>query len=173
MKVKIVFYTFIAALGVMYPKKLGIPAPPPIPKNPVSDMLDLEETQEEIAIRAERRLREHGFSDELITGALVNAYAESELNVDAVGKAGERGIFQLHPQGLGHGMSIDEMRDIRASVDRVARAIKKNKKIMKLEKAGATAEAHTAAFCVEIERPDKKHSKAKSRVRLMKKMLIN
>lgn len=172
MKGKIITY-IVLSVGMTYPSKLGTPPPPAFPDYRVVKTLDLNDEQKETAMRVERRMREHGFSDELITAALVNAYAESRLNVQAVGQAGERGIFQLHPSGLGHGMSTNEMQDIRTSVDRIAKAIRKNKKIMKLEASQASIADHTAAFCIEIERPAKKHEKAKHRVRLMKKILIN
>lgn len=160
-------------VGLLCPKRVAIPPPPSPPKYPVAKSLNVDDHQKETAMMVERRMRDHGFSDELIAAALVNAYAESELNSHAIGKAGERGIFQLHPEGLGHGMSINEMQDIRTSVDRIAKAIKKNKRMMKLEASQASTAEHTAAFCVEIERPSNKHEKARRRVRLMKKMLIN
>lgn len=158
---------------IVWPSSVAVP--PPLPPNPfpISETMQLTYEQELIAQQVEERLRHHGFSDELIIGALVNAYAESGLNVEAVGKEGERGIFQLHPEGLGKKMKIEEMRDVDTSVDRIIRALRKNKKMMQLEERGGSAAEHVAAFCVNIERPSDKHKKALSRVRLMEKILIN
>jgi hypothetical protein len=166
----------VVITSLLYPSKVAVPPappPPPEPEYPVADMFEFEPEQEEVAKQVEGRLRDHGFSDELITAALVNAYAESGLNASVIGKAGERGIFQLHPEGLGHSMTVDDMLDVESASDRIAWAVKRNKKIMGLESRSASADTLTAAFCIEIERPSNKHEKAKKRVRLMKKMLIN
>lgn len=126
-----------------------------------------------VAQQVEERFRERGFSDEFIVGALVNAYAESGLNVLAVGREGERGIFQLHPKGLGSKMTIEEMQDVDTSVERIVRAVRKNETIMSLEQRGGSPAEHVEAFCIDIERPRDKHKKARARVRLMKKILVN
>lgn len=157
----------------LWPSKVAVPPPPPPNPYPVTSTFRFDYKQLVVARRVERRLRMYGFSDELIAGALVNAYAESELNIGAVGKAGELGIFQLNPKGLGHGMTTAEMQDISISVDRIAKAILKNERIMDLERSGATAEEHTLTFCKEIERPSHKERKARERVRLLGKIMID
>jgi hypothetical protein len=157
----------------LWPSKVAVPPPPPPDLYPVTSTFKFDYKQLIIARHVERRLRRYGFSDELITGALVNAYAESELNADVVGKAGERGVFQLNPKGLGHGMTINEMQDISLSVDRIASAVLKNDRIMELERSGGTAEQHTLVFCKEIERPSHKDRKARERVELMQKIMID
>ena len=81
--------------GLMWPKKLTDPGTPPKMKFPVTDSLNLTIDQSETSAQIERGLRYHGFSDELITGAIVNAYAESNLDKTVIGRAGERGVFQL------------------------------------------------------------------------------
>jgi hypothetical protein len=139
-------------------------------KFPVTDSLNLTVDQSETSAQIERSLRYHGFSDELITGAIVNAYAESNLDKTAIGRAGERGVFQLHPQGLGKRMSIEQMQDIMTSTHKIAGAVKKNKRLMKFEKSGADAETLTAIFCEEIERPKNKRIKGRQRAKLVKKI---
>ena len=156
-----------------WPSKVAVPPPPPPNPFPITSMFKLDHEQELVAQQVEGRMRDHGFSNELIIGALVNAYAESGLDVAAVGKAGERGIFQLNPKGLGHNMTKQEMRDINSSVDRIAVAVKKNERLMKLEERGGTAEQHASLFCKEIERPKHKNRKALERVRLMEKIMID
>lgn len=158
---------------LMWPSSVAVPPPPPPNPFPISDSLELSSEQALVAQQVEERLRDYGFSDELIVGALVNAYAESELNVLAVGKEGERGIFQLHPEGLGNKMTINEMQDIDKSIDRIVRAIRKSEMIMRLERRRGSAAEHVEAFCIDIERPSNKFKKARARVQLMEKMLIN
>lgn len=158
---------------LMWPSKVSIPPPPPPNLYPVTSKFKFDYKQLVIAHRVERRLRRHGFSDELIAGALVNAYAESQFDVSAIGNAGERGIFQLNPKGLGHGMTINEMEDIGLSVERIVDAIQKNRKIMDLEENGGSVSDHVLAFCREIERPKNKEQKARDRIRLMQKIMID
>jgi len=161
-------------LGVfLWPSKVAVPPQPAPNPFPVTSLFILDSDQEAVAHQVEERLREHGFSNELIIGALVNAYAESGLDVSVVGKAGERGIFQLNPKGLGHNMTKEEMRDVVTSVDRIAKAVRKNERVMALEESEGTATQHALAFCKEIERPKHKERKARERVKLMEKIMID
>jgi len=161
-------------LGVLFwPSKVAVPPPRAPNPFPVTSQFILDPKQEAVAQQVEERLREHGFSNELITGALVNAYAESQLDVNVVGKAGERGIFQLNPKGLGRNMTKAEMHDVVTSVDRIARAVRKNDRVMALEENGGTAAQHALAFCKEIERPKHKERRARERVKLMEKIMID
>ena len=156
--------------GLMWPKKVTDPGTPPKMKFPVTDSLNLTVDQRETSLQIERGLRHYGFSDELITGAIVNAYAESDLDKTAVGRAGERGVFQLNPRGLGKKMSAEQMHDIMTSTHKIAGAVKNNKRLMKFEAAGADAETLTAIFCEEIERPKNKRMKGRQRAKLVKKI---
>ena len=162
-------FILVSAIA-LYPSKVSKAAPEPYVFT-VTNKLALNDDQTSIARGIERNLRSHGFSDNLITGAIVNAYAESGLNPSAVGAAGELGIFQINPQGLGKKMKPHEMKDNKKSIDRIIVALKKNKKIMSLEKQDASATDHTIAFCTEIERPKDKLRKAKQRVKIMKKIM--
>ncbi len=157
----------------LWPSHVAVPPRPEPARYPVSESMKLSDDQLSIATQVEKRMRYHGFSDESIAGALINAYAESKLNVNAVGRAGEIGIFQLNPRGLGRNMSTSDMRDVRKSVDRVARAMKKNDKIMKLEARGADIDDHVRAFCTEIERPKNRYKKAKDREKMIEKMMVD
>jgi len=154
----------------LYPSEISRAEPEPY-EFTVANNLVLNDDQVDIARGIERKLRSHGFSDNLIMGAIVNAYAESKLNPDAVGSAGELGIFQINPRGLGKKMKPHEMKDTKKSIDRIIGALKKSKKIMSLEKREASAAEHTIAFCTEIERPKDKLRKAKQRVKIMKEIM--
>ena len=154
---------------LIWPSTLAIPLN--ITKtNYISDILHFSRVQRSVARRIEDRLRKHRFSDGLIIGAIVNAYAESRLNTNAVGPGNSRGIFQMTPSGLGHSMSIHEMHDVEASSDRVAVAIKKNSRMMRAESIGADFETFTSIFCLEIERPANKSLKALHRVALLRSL---
>lgn len=160
----------LVSAAALYPSKVSRAAPD-VYEFTVANKLALSNDQADIARGIERSLKSHGFSDNLIIGAIVNAYAESRLNPAAVGSAGELGIFQINPQGLGKKMKPHEMKDARTSVDKIAEAVKKSKKIMSLEKKAASAAEHTIAFCTEIERPKDKFRKAKQRVKIMKEIM--
>lgn len=163
------FATFCACI-LLWPSETMSLEPP---KNSfhVSDSMDLTDPQRQVAQQIEKEMRDYDFSDELIAGAIINAYAESKLDPMAIGSEMERGVFQLHPSGLGKGMSPDEMHDVRHSVDRIARAIKRNRKMLRLQVQNASIEEQVKSFCIEIERPSNSYEKALGRVRLMKKIV--
>lgn len=158
----------IAACFVMLflPSKLGTPE---ILKHafPVSDRLNLQHDQRIVAQQIEGRLRKHKISDGIIMGAIVNAYAESRLNPLAIGPGNTHGIFQLLPGGLGHDMTIGQMHDVNASADRIAMAIKKNRKMMIAGQSEADLDNITKVFCNEIERPKNKEFRASERVAML------
>ena len=152
---------------LLFPSKLGVP---PAFKRafPISDTLNLQHDQRMIAQQIESRLRKHRISDGIIMGAIINAYAESRLNPRAIGPGNTHGIFQLLPSGLGHGMTIDQMHNVNASVDRVAAAIKKNSKMMIAGQSETDLENITKVFCTEIERPKNKALRASERVAILR-----
>lgn len=135
----------------------------------VSESMNLDPQQLEIARRIEKRLRYHGFSDNMIMGAIANAHAESKLNPSAIGDKGKStGIFQLNKNGLGKGMNKQDMHSVETSVDRVARAAKKSKRLMRAERNGASVEEHTKIFCEDVMRPSHKKRRARQRVVALK-----
>ena len=161
--------SFIIAL---FPSKLGVP--PAFKREfPVSDTLNLQHDQRMVAQQIESRLRKHRISEGIIMGAIINAYAESRLNPRAVGPGNTRGIFQLLPSGLGHDMTIDQMHNVNASVDRVVVAIKKSKKMMRAGQSETDLENIVKVFCAEIERPKDKQLRAMERAALFRKLIKN
>jgi hypothetical protein len=151
---------------LFFPSKLGTPD---ILKHafPVSDRLNLQHDQRIVAQQIESRLRKHRISEGIIMGAIVNAYAESKLDPRAVGPGNTRGVFQLLPGGLGHDMTIGQMHDVNASADRIAMAIKKNRKMMIAGQSEADLDNITKVFCNEIERPKNKEFRASERVAML------
>jgi len=168
MRRKLILLVCLCAL--LFPSKLGIPAPFKR-MFPVSDRLNLRHDQRMVAQQIESRLRKHLISDGIIMGAIVNAYAESRLNPRAVGPGNTRGVFQLLPSGLGHDMTVDQMHDVNASVDRVVVAIKKNRKMMAAGLQHTNLENITRVFCIEIERPKNKEMRALERISLLRNLI--
>ena len=157
---------------LLFPSKLGVP--PAFKREfPVSDMLNLRHDQRMVAQQIESRLRKHRISEGIIMGAIINAYAESRLNPRAVGPGNTRGVFQLLPSGLGHDMTIDQMHNVNASVDRVVVAIKKSKKMMRAGQSEVDLENIVKVFCAEIERPKDKQLRAMERAALFRKLIKN
>lgn len=168
MRRKLILLVCLCAL--LFPSKLGIPAPFKR-MFPVSDRLNLRHDQRMVAQQIESRLRKHLISDGIIMGAIVNAYAESRLNPRAVGPGNTHGVFQLLPSGLGHDMTVDQMHDVNASVDRVVVAIKKNRKMMAAGLQHTNLENITRVFCIEIERPKNKEMRALERISLLRNLI--
>jgi len=156
----------VCFIMLFFPSKLGTPD---ILKHafPVSDRLNLQHDQRIVAQQIESRLRKHRISEGIIMGAIVNAYAESKLDPRAVGPGNTRGVFQLLPGGLGHDMTIGQMHDVNASADRIAMAIKKNRKMMIAGQSEADLDNITKVFCNEIERPKNKEFRASERVAML------
>lgn len=162
----------VSFIILLFPSKLGVP--PAFKREfPVSDMLNLRHDQRMVAQQIESRLRKHRISEGIIMGAIINAYAESRLNPRAVGPGNTRGVFQLLPSGLGHDMTIDQMHNVNASVDRVVVAIKKSKKMMKAGQSEVDLENIVKVFCAEIERPKDKQLRAMERAALFRKLIKN
>ena len=162
----------VSFIILLFPSKLGVP--PAFKREfPVSDILNLRHDQRMVAQQIESRLRKHRISEGIIMGAIVNAYAESRLNPQAVGPGNTRGVFQLLPSGLGHDMTIDQMHNVNASVDRVVVAIKKSKKMMRAGQSETDLENIVKVFCAEIERPKDKQLRAMERAALFRKLIKN
>ena len=162
----------VSFIILLFPSKLGVP--PAFKREfPVSDMLNLRHDQRMVAQQIESRLRKHRISEGIIMGAIINAYAESRLNPRAVGPGNTHGVFQLLPSGLGHDMTIDQMHNVNASVDRVVVAIKKSKKMMKAGQSEVDLENIVKVFCAEIERPKDKQLRAMERAALFRKLIKN
>lgn len=61
-----------------------------------------------------------GLPPSLILAAIVNAYAESRLDADAMGDNGKSvGLFQLHESGGGRGMTVAQRKDPRLNTRRI------------------------------------------------------
>jgi hypothetical protein len=121
------------------------------------------ENREE-ACKIEQAMRREGFDSPLIEAALLNSYAESKFNPQAVGDHGRsKGVFQLHKRGLGRGMTDQQRHNIETSVRRVSVAIRKSEKLKRALSRGAETPELTRIFCTEIMRPKDASRKARER----------
>lgn len=142
------------------------------------------EVQEKIAIRLSPRQRDMaaliekeflaaGLSKNLAAAAIVNAYAESGLNPDAVGDGGHSvGLFQENDWGAGRGMTVEARKDpvtnIRTILKREVLA-GMGRRLRAADKNGASVEELTNLFCQDIERPKDKVAKGTRRAWLARR----
>lgn len=124
-----------------------------------------------VACQIERTARDHGIKNrEFIKGLLVNAFAESSLDPNAVSPGKKSfGVFQLHIDGMGYGMSKDEMTDVRTSSKVIIEFINSSK--IRTEKLNAIES--TKIICKKVLRPENKNEKALERVKILKKIFKN
>ena len=133
-------------------------------KGQVCDDISTKIENREVACEIEQAFREEGFDSPLIEAALLNSYAESKFNPKAIGDGGNsKGVFQLNKNGLGHKMKDTDKHDVRASVRRVAIAIRKSPRLQRAIESGAETPELTELFCTEIMRPSHKFEKARAR----------
>lgn len=117
-----------------------------------------------VACQIEKEMRNEGFDSPVIKATLLNAYAESKFDPQAVGDGGNsKGVFQLNKNGLGHKMTDEEKYDIRKSVRRIAVAIRKSARFKRAIESGAETPELTELFCTEIMRPKDRYTKARIR----------
>jgi hypothetical protein len=99
--------------------------------------------------------RKAGYPAGVALAAIVNARHESDLSNEAVGDSGSSvGLFQLHKNGAGKGMSQAERMD---PYKNTARIIKETdmygSKLMEASNAGASVADMSVIFGRDIERP--------------------
>lgn len=148
-----IFYGFSLFSKSSDPKSSLLPVFSTTPKlrNP-----PLNANQTQMAKLIVRRFRAAGLSDSVAAAAIVNAWAESSLNPNAMSPAGTAvGLFQLHDNGAGHGMSIASRKDPATNTDKIIQEIKGHFGRTLLERArqGASVWELTKLFTVHIERP--------------------
>jgi hypothetical protein len=114
------------------------------------------------ACDVERQLKAAGWEDELVTGALANAWHESHWNPHARGPGGKAvGFWQLHEDGLGHGMGIKRMNPQKATA-RIIRSAKKQKLTTRhFRSPGQAADI----FCRKVMRPKQSDIAGRKRAR--------
>lgn len=141
----------------------GLPPPAPCPITmELKDQLHPLHDRARVACGVERQLRAAGWEDELVAGALANAWHESRWNASARGPSGKAvGFWQLHEDGLGHGMGEKRM-DPRKATARIIRFSEKQRLTSRdFRTPGQAADI----FCRKVMRPKQSDIAGRKRAR--------
>ena len=141
----------------------GLPIPLPCPITvELKDQLHPSDNRARVACDVERQLRDVGWEDPLITGALANAWHESGWNPSAVGDRGKAvGFWQLHEDGLGSGMGAKRL-NARKATARIIRSSARQKLTTRhFRTPGQAADT----FCRKVMRPKHPDKDARKRAR--------
>ena len=141
----------------------GIPTPLPCPITvELKDQLHPQDNRAQVACDVERQLRSVGWEDPLIAGALANAWHESGWNPYARGPGGKAvGFWQLHEDGLGHGMGAKRL-NVRRATARIIRSSERQKlTTRRFRTPGQAADT----FCRKVMRPKHPDKNARKRAR--------
>ena len=141
----------------------GIPTPLPCPITvELKDQLHAKDHRARVACDVERQLKAAGWEHELVAGALANAWHESRWNPAARGPSGKAvGFWQLHEDGLGHGMG-EERTDPEVSTARIIRFTDKQKLTTRhFRTPGQAADI----FCRKVMRPKQSDILGRKRAR--------
>jgi len=121
------------------------------------DVLNPKEDNARAACDVEIQLRNAGWRDPMVVGALANAWHESAWNPSAVGDRGNSiGFWQLNAHGLGKGMG-DLRYDHHISTERIIESVKRQKLYE------TTAEGAAKTFCKKVMRPSDSFRKSLAR----------
>lgn len=130
---------------------------------------NLSDQQIEVALMVEKELDEMDVSKNIIAAAIVNAVAESKLNANAIGDKGKSvGVFQLHKDGLGNKLSIEERKNINISSNIIGIQILKDDRLFKRDNQGAEIGELTSIITEDIMRPKEILKEKKTRSMLAK-----
>jgi len=135
----------------------------------------LTSSQRNMAAIIEREMANAGLSAPEIAAAIVNAFAESRLNPNAVGDGGHSiGLFQLnHPWGAGKDMSVSDRRDPVINTQTILKKevlARGGRKFRAAAANGASIAELAAIFSRDIERPKDKEGNMRKRANLARKM---
>jgi hypothetical protein len=114
-----------------------------------------------------------GYNGIAAAAAVVNAIAESGLNAGAIGDGGSSvGLFQLHENGGGSGMSVADRTDPTKNAIRILEETKQGKGAAFLAdyKGGAGFLQLVYSFCVNVERPAESHTRGLERQAMARKI---
>jgi hypothetical protein len=141
----------------------GLPTPEPCPITvELNDQLHPTLNNARVACDVERQLRRAGWGDELVTGALANAWHESHWNPSAVGDSGHAvGFWQLHDRGLGHGMGAKRLSPLRSTAKIIRSAERQKLTSRDFRTPGQAADI----FCRKVMRPKRSDIAGRKRAR--------
>ena len=135
---------------------------------PVCLKANITEKQKIVACAIEKIARSREFkSEHIIRGLIINAFAESRLDPFAISSGRTSfGIFQLHINGLGHGMPREDMFDVDISTNVIIDYMK-NQNINYNE----VGERQTIELiCSTVLKPRDKKLQTKNRLLLLDKL---
>jgi len=134
----------------------------------VCDDMSLPLEMLDVACDIERAARDTGVEEDwFIKGLIVNAYAESTLNPEAVSPGKKSfGIFQLHVDGMGKGWEYDEMRNSRLSTFAIVNEAKK----MGIYKKKRNSRSATSFLCKRVLRPANSEEQVEKRIDILENL---
>jgi hypothetical protein len=109
----------------------------------------------------------------LAKAAIVNAYGESHLDPGAMSPSGASvGLFQLHENGLGHGMTVAQRKDPVVNTRKVIGEIRSSwgRSVREAVARGAPLEDLVALFARDVMRPQDRDRAAAERVEMARKI---
>jgi len=131
----------------------------------------LTDKQKEVSYIIEEEFSQMGISPNITAAAIVNAVAESGLNPQAVGDRGKAvGTFQLHKDGLGNKLSVDDRKNVYTSSNIVGVQILKNYRLSDLDDNNENISVLTQVIAEDIMRPDNIETQKDKRSKLSKKI---
>ncbi len=141
----------------------GLPTPEPCPITvELKDQLHPKDLRAQVACDVERQLRSVGWEEPLIAGALANAWHESGWNPEAVGPGGGAvGFWQLHEDGLGHGMGAKRLNARKATAQIIRFTDKQKLTTRHFRTPGQAADI----FCRKVMRPKQSDIHGRKRAR--------
>jgi len=136
-----------------------------------SSRIDLRNDQLEMMRVIEQVLQSEGFKQAGIAAAFANAWQESRFDPKAEGDSGHSiGLFQLHDEGVGKGMSVEERQDPIINTRAIASAAK-NSSFMQYMRETDDPQILAAAFSKYVERPRDKLGNMRDRAETVRDML--
>jgi hypothetical protein len=131
----------------------------------------LTEKQKKVSYIIEEEFSQMGIPPNVIAAAIVNAIAESGLNPQAVGDKGKAvGTFQLHKNGLGNKLSVDDRKNVYTSSNIIGVQILKNNRLSILDEKNEKISVLTQVITEDIIRPDNIEVQKDKRSKLSKKI---
>lgn len=114
----------------------------------------LNAAQQTYADLISREFAAAGYSAAVGAAAVVNAYAESGLNPNAVGDGGRSvGLFQLHERGGGAGMTVEQRKDPAQNTRRIIEEANRAAGFRAVAAVSNDIPTLAAAFSTYVERP--------------------
>jgi hypothetical protein len=120
----------------------------------VATIAGLSSAQQGYADLIFREFAAAGYGPAVGAAAVVNAYAESGLNPNAVGDGGRSvGLFQLHERGGGAGMTVEQRKDPVLNTRRIIEEANRAAGFRAVAAVSSDIPTLAAAFSTYVERP--------------------